>query len=126
MRFIIPIQNVSDIITNSSSEIFICKSENPDETVSLLRDVLSIVYENLKKANEHAGRNIYSYYGETIDDIMTISVATRDFSDSDYNYEYKKGDVLIESTDDNSIPSVIMDFIHEFFAWDKINRKHLG
>lgn len=126
MKFIIPIQNISDIITNSSSEIFICKSENPEETVELLREVLSSVYDNLKKANDHAGRNTFSYYGGTIDDIMTISVATHDFTDSYFNYKYKKGDILIESTDDNSIPPLIMDFIHEFFTWDKINRTHLG
>lgn len=126
MRIIIPIQNISDIITNSSSEIFVCKTDNPEYTINLLREVLSSVYDNLKKANDHAGRNTFSYYGETIDDLMTISIASHDFKDSNYNYEYKKGDVIIESTDDNSIPDMLMQFIWHFFKWDECKQIHLG
>lgn len=125
-RIIIPIQTISDIITNSSSEIFICKSDNAEYTVELLNEVLNSIYENYKKARDHAGSNTYSYYGETLSDILTISIAKHDESDNFYNYKITKGDVLIESTEDNSIPSIIMDFIHEFFKWDDIKRVHLG
>lgn len=125
-KIIIHIQNISDIITNSSSEIFICKSDNAEQTVELLKEVLTNIYENYKKARDHAGNNTYSYYGESLSDILTISIADRDENDNYFNYQIKKGDVIIESTDDNSIPIIIMDFIHEFFAWDKINRIHLG
>jgi hypothetical protein len=125
-RISIPIQTISDIITNSSSEIFICKSDNAEQTVELLEEVLESVYENYKKAQDHAGSNTYSYYGETLSDILTISIAKHDESDVFYNYKITKGDVLIESTGDNSIPPIIMDFIEHFFQWDKVKRVHLG
>ena len=125
-KIIIKIQNISDVITNSSSEIFICQSETPEQTIELIREVLGDVYENLKKARSNAGRNTYSYYGETLDDILTIDIADEEYSDNFYNYSYKKGDILIESTSDNSIPSIIMDFIYEFFSWNNVERFHLG
>lgn len=125
-KTVIKIQNISDVITNSSSEIFICQSETPEQTIELIREVLGDVYENLQKARSNADRNTYSYYGESLDDILTISIADADYSDNFYNYSYKKGDILIESTSDNSIPTIIMDFIYEFFSWDKVERYHLG
>lgn len=125
-KITIKIQNISDVITNSSSEIFICKSNTPEDTAELIRDVLTSVYENLKRARDNAGRNTYAYYGETLDDLMDIYVAQKDYTDSGWGYSYKEGDIIIESTEDNSIPSILMDFIYEFFSWDNIERHHLG
>lgn len=126
MKLAINVQNVSDVITNSSSEIFICQSDNPEQTALLVEEVLTNVYENLKRARDNAGNNTYSYYGESLDDLMTIYVADRDYTDDGWGYSYKKGDVIIESQSENSIPSIMMDFIYEFFAWDKCKRIHLG
>lgn len=123
---IIKIQNISDVITNSSSEIFICKSDNAEQTIELLEEVLESVYENYKKAQDHAGSNTYGYYGETLSDILTISVAEDDYTDEWYGYKINKGDVLIESVTDNSIPGIIMDFIELFFKWNNVKRVHLG
>ena len=123
---IIKIQNISDVITNSSSEIFICKSDNSEQTIELLEEVLTSVYENYKKAQDHAGSNTYSYYGESLSDILTIRTADNDYTDSWYGYNITKGDVIIESTSDNSIPIIIMDFIELFFKWDNVKRVHLG
>ena len=124
--FFIKIQNISDVITNSSSEIFICKSDNSEQTIELLEEVLTSVYENYKKAQDHAGSNTYSYYGESLSDILTIRTADDDYTDSWYGYNISKGDVIIESTSDNSIPIIIMDFIELFFKWDNVKRVHLG
>ena len=123
---IIKIQNISDVITNSSSEIFICKSDNSEQTIELLEEVLTSVYENYKKAQDHAGYNTYSYYGESLSDILTIRIADDDYTDSWYGYNISKGDVIIESTTDNSIPIIIMDFIELFFKWDNVKQVHLG
>jgi hypothetical protein len=57
---------------------------------------------------------------------MTIYVADHDYTDDGWGYSYKKGDIIIESQSENSIPSIMMDFIYEFFAWDKCKRIHLG
>lgn len=124
--FVIKIQNISDVITNSSSEIFICKSNNSEQTIELLEEVLTSVYENYKKAQDHAGSNTYGYYGESLSDILTIRTADDDYTDSWYGYNISKGDVIIESTSDNSIPIIIMDFIELFFKWDNVKRVHLG
>ena len=124
--FVIKIQNISDVITNSSSEIFICKSDNSEQTIELLEEVLTSVYENYKKARDHGGFNTYSYYGESLSDILTIRIADDDYKDSWYGYNISKGDVIIESTSDNSIPIIIMDFIELFFKWDDVKRVHLG
>jgi hypothetical protein len=125
-KFIIPIQNISDVITNSSSEIFICQTDNPDEVAETIKEVLTSVYDNLKKARSCSGKNTLSLYEENLDDILSISIADDDYTDASWGYSYKKGDIIIESEYDNSIPSILMDFIYEFFAWDKVTRRHLG
>lgn len=125
-KFIIPIQNISDVITNSSSEIFICQTDNPEQVVEIIKEVLTSVYENFRKARSCSGKNTFSLYEETLDEIMSIYVADSDFTDSGWGYSYKKGDIVIESEYDNSIPSILMDFIYEFFAWNKVQRYHLG
>ena len=125
-KFIIPIQNVSDVITNSSSEIFICKSNKPEETVALLREVLESVYENYKIARKHADGEDVPFYGETIDELMTIDISDKEYTDKYWGYTVHEGDVVIESTSDNSIPEILMNFIHEFFQWGDVERTHLG
>ena len=125
-KIVIPIQNISDVVTNSSSEIFICKTFDAENTVETLKEVLTSVYENYKKANDHAGRNTYAYYGENLDSILEIYIANSDSTDTFYNYSIEKGDVIIESTGENSIPPIIMDFIFEFFDYKSVERIHLG
>lgn len=125
-KFIIPIQNISDVITNSSSEIFICQTDNPEEVAETIKEVLTTVYDSLKKARSCSGKNTMALYEDDLDGILSISVADNDYTDSGWGYSYKKGDIIIESEYDNSIPSILMDFIHEFFAWDKVTRHHLG
>lgn len=125
-KFIIPIQNVSDVITNSSSEIFVCKSNNPEETVELLRETLESVYENYKKARKHANGEDVPFYGETIDELMTIYISDEEYTDKYWGYTVHEGDIVIESTSDNSIPETLMNFIYEFFQWGDVERTHLG
>lgn len=125
-KIILPIQNISDVITNSSSEIFVCKSNNPEETEALLREVLESVYENYKIARKHADGKDVPFYGETIDELMTIYVSDEEYTDKYWGYTVHEGDVVIESTSDNSIPEILMNFIYEFFQWGDVERRHLG
>ena len=125
-KIILPIQNISDVITNSSSEIFVCKSNNPEETVALLREVLESVYENYKIARKHANGEDVPFYGETIDELMTIYISDEDYTDKYWGYTVHEGNVVIESTSDNSIPEVLMNFIYDFFDYNSIERTHLG
>jgi hypothetical protein len=125
-KFLIPIQNISDVITNSSSEIFICQTDNPKEVAETIKEVLTTVYDSLKKARSCSGKNTLALYEENLDGILSITVADNDYTDSGWGYSYKKGDIIIESEYDNSIPSILMDFIYEFFAWNKVEQHHLG
>lgn len=125
-KFIIPIQNISDVITNSSSEIFICQTDNPEEVAETIKEVLTTVYDSLKKARSCSGKNTMALYEENLDDILSISVADNDYTDLGWGYSYEKGDIIIESEYDNSIPSILMDFIYEFFAWNNVEHHHLG
>ena len=111
------IQSFSDIITNSSSELFIIHSpkENGDKITEFLQGV-------------------YDLLGKDIDEDMYIEpVGTSEIHEvADYGYSCKKGDLLIWSQKDNSIPSPIMDLIEglpyliETIPWNSIERHHLG
>ena len=125
-KIIIPVQNISDVITNSSSEIFICQTDNPEEVANTMREVLSAVYENFRTARSCSKKNTLGLYEKNLDDILSISIANSDYYDNSWGISYKKGDIIVESQYDNSIPSILMDFIYEFFDWDKVQQHHLG
>jgi hypothetical protein len=50
-------------------------------------------------------------------------VAELNVSDKDYGYNYKKGDIIIESSSDNSIPWRLQEDISDVF---NAVRHHLG
>jgi hypothetical protein len=93
------IQSISDIITNSSSEVFIIDSDNNEKIISFIQD-----------ACEH--------FGYDMSDIMTVDIADKDDNFVWFNkaYPYKKGNLVIESTYDNSIPGLIWDLINNL-SW---------
>lgn len=110
------IQSFSDIITNSSSELFIIR--NPKEEGEKITEFLQGIYDLLVR---------------DIDDDMIISPA--DSSDiaqaKEHGYTVKKGDLVIWSTRDNSIPWGIMDLIEGLpslfnISYGSVERYHLG
>lgn len=110
------IQSFSDIITNSSSELFIIK--NPKEKREKIIEFLEGIYELLQI---------------NIDDEMIIGLADKDDIDEAkaYGYTVKKGDMIIWSTGDNSIAYPIMDLIEGLdylfnLPYGSIERHHLG
>ena len=112
------IQSISDIITNSSSEVFIIDSDNNEKIMSFLQDIC-----------EHFGYNI--------SEIMSMYIADEDGSVVwfDEVYRYKKGDLVIDTTYDNSIPYIIYHLLDNL-SWNKppvigdinidVTRIHLG
>lgn len=101
-------QSVSDIITNSSSEVFVVR--------------------NLKSRNQELQELITSVMtaaGLEIDDILSFEVASTDGKIDGWNIKYKKGDMLIWSADENSIPYWLMEFIEQL-NYNHISRYHLG
>ena len=113
------IQSISDIITNSSSEVFIIDSDNNEKIKSFLEDLC-----------EHFGYNL--------SDIMELYIADGGsyISWCGEVYHYKEGDLLVESVYDNSIPSFIYHILDDL-KWCKppiiesvnindLTRIHLG
>lgn len=111
------IQSISDIITNSSSEVFIIDSNKHQLISQFLKEICEL-------------------FGYDINRIMEFESATKDGKIEGWDIKYKKGNLLIHSSDENSIPSIIMTLIEEL-EWDyservkamnikEVRRKHLG
>ena len=111
------IQSISDIITNSSSEVFIIDSERHDKIEDFLTDVCNI-------------------FGWRIDDLMSFDSANQDGVIDGWGIEYKKDNLLIWSCEENSIPYILMQIIEEL-PWisaptldgvkvNNVKREHLG
>lgn len=107
----IKIQSISDIITNSSSEVFVIETNKHAEVAKFIEDVCNI-------------------FGVNMHSIMEFDSATKNCRVG-YDLKCKKGDLVIHSIDDNSIPSVIMNIIEEL-DWNshlpeikKLNIKHV-
>lgn len=109
------IQSISDIITNSSSEVFIIDSNRHQLVSQFLKEICEV-------------------FGYDINRIMEFESATKD--GKIWDIKYKKGNLLIHSSNENSIPSIIMTLIEEL-AWDysekvkemnikSVRREHLG
>lgn len=100
-------QSASDIITNSSSEVFIArnlKSKN--------QEIIELIQNVAKAANLD------------LDEILEFEIASED-ERIDSRIKCRKGDLLIWSVDDNSIPYWLMEFISSL-DYDNISRYHLG
>lgn len=120
MKKSLNIQSVSDIITNSSSEVFVIKGAGKyqEEVEKFLHEVMRVL-----------GWEGDPAYG------FSVTEASQDFSDRYYEYGYKEGDLVIESDSDNSIPYIIMEIIDDLcyipqfkdkIKYCDISRHHLG
>ena len=112
------IQSISDIITNSSSEVFVVSTDKHAEVAEFIKNICDI-------------------FGVNMNEIMEFDSATENGYIKGWDIKYKKGDLIIESTDDNTIPGIIMNIIEEL-SWSNhlpnlkplniknVNRYHLG
>lgn len=87
------IQSISDIITNSSSEVFVISTNKHAEVASFIKDICNV-------------------FGVDMDDIMEFESATKN-GRVGYDLKHKAGDLIIYSTGDNTIPGVIINLIEE-------------
>lgn len=100
MKRLIKVQSASDVITNSSSEIFIVSS-NSEDRQKLAEDIREMLEVICKAAG----------YGD-LEDTLTVEVFNESFRNKGWKgHTANKGDILIRSTEDNSIPGFIMDFL---------------
>lgn len=111
------IQSISDIITNSSSEVFIVDADNHDKLIEFISDICNV-------------------FGWDVNDLMTFEAPAQDGDISGWDIEYKADSLLIWSQGENSIPWSIMAILEEL-PWlqapamaqinvKSVNRHHLG
>lgn len=123
MRFPIHIQSISDLITNSSSEVFICSVDctNTEALRTEIEDLINSLMELLGYEDDN-------YYCGA-----TVEIADSDGIVDGWDIQYKKGDILIWSKDENSIPWNIMNILCDLEYLKKfenrvtnVERHHLG
>ena len=107
------ILSVSDVITNSSSEVFIVHSK-PEFQDSINEEVPEL----LKKICEAVE--------EDIEEMLCCLVSPVTGVNKDWGYYYNEKDLIIESISDNSIPGWLMDFIQEIPYLSKFRDRFYG
>lgn len=106
-----------DVITNSSTELFVCQG---DKSAEMVREILEEKWKAFKE--------LYGYR-EELSKILEVKVwgeknAKKDIARmssndmewvKDYGVKVKDGDICIIGTEDNSIPWEFFDVIEKFF-----------
>lgn len=123
---VIPIHSTIDLITNSSTEIFV---SSINKSIDVIRDILSQEWEKWKENNEMDG-----VYGN-LDSILTVSMEdtkglyndTMKHWDSGFAKKYKNYAkvLVVQGIEDNSIPYEFFDTIEDVLGLNS-NRYHLG
>lgn len=113
MKTDINILSISDVITNSSSEVFIIhgKPEFQDELNEEIPELLEVLCESI---------------GLDIHEIAYFETSDSSFVDQDWHYTVEKNDLLIYSQSDNSIPLWLMEFIDCLYNFPKFQSKFSG
>lgn len=101
-----------DVITNSSTELFVCDT---DKTIEMVEEIIQSIVDS-------------TGFG-TIGDFTVRKYTKEDFDqhDSEWSYGYEKecniGKIIIEGSSDNSIPYELFDILEHKFEADSY---HLG
>jgi len=120
--FVVSIHSFVDVITNSSTELFVASGE---KSADMVRGILEEKWPYYKALYNDTG-------SEALSDCLTVTLADEE-TVKDYHENWaddypslkhlKVGDVLITGTDDNSIPYKFFDVIEDSF---NCKRYHLG
>ncbi len=105
--------SISDVITNSSSEVFIIHSK-PEFQDEINQEIPELLKE------------ICDLFEEDIDDILFTEVSDETYIDNDWYYYVHKNDLLIHSTSDNTIPGWLMSMIENLPWTNKFKDKFQG
>lgn len=108
------ILSVSDVITNSSSEVFIIHSKPEVDN--------SEIYEEIKELLD----SICELTGIDPSDCYTTDIAENSYIDEDWYYSVEEGDTVIESISDNTIPGWLMNFIEDILYMPRFKDKFSG
>lgn len=122
MKIIIPVHSFVDVITNSSSELFVLDT---NKSVEMVENIIINYWNQIREEKNFDG------YPSNISDILTVEVESgksllKTFKDWDFNarnINSKRSYIVINSTKSNSIPWELIEFIELTF---KAERWHLG
>ena len=121
--YVIDTHSLVDVITNSSSEIFVC---NTDKSLMMVEELLKMMLEVWKLAVE--GQEYYSK--ETLENqysyeqVFHVYVYTKErhekamnsqWGSDDYEKEENIGKIIISSASDNSIPYALNQLVEDAF-----------
>jgi hypothetical protein len=114
-----------DVITNSSTELFVC---NTDKTLSQISDILKELLSDWNRQNKFNWA-----YRDVFQDPVVVTKNNIEKIENDCCYgfddkytprrNYLMGNIVIYGVDDNSIPYDLFDEIEQVF---NANRYHLG
>ena len=107
------ILSISDVITNSSSEVFIihAKPEFQDEINQEIPEFL---------------KEVCDIFEEDIEDMLYTEISDETYIDEEWYYYVHKNDLLIHSNSDNTIPDWLMNIIDDLPWINKFKDKFQG
>lgn len=105
--------SISDVITNSSSEVFVIHAK-PEFQKEINEEIPELLTQ------------VCNIFDLDINDTMEFNVSDKTYIDEGWYYYVNKGDLLIYSTEDNSIPSWLMDLIGSLPYIPKFRNKFSG
>jgi hypothetical protein len=128
------LHSISDIVTNSSTEIFVIPADKKVTAEEFLAD-MEPIWEAWKKRKLESSETWGSYYGVCEDtkfrDIIDIFVANKDVKETytgyknreETFYQYNSGDLVVRGSEDNIIPYALFSLIDDMFDAEHY---HLG
>ena len=127
--FVLRPHSVVDLITNSSSELFVYTGEKSVEAVEdIIKDLIKLNNDKVDLAEKFSKKDFYGWR-TTYDDAFggvfvapTDSKNSQEFSEGYYGVDYSKGDIIVNSNGDNSIPWEIQEALENL----GFRRYHLG
>jgi hypothetical protein len=117
-KIVIPIHSMVDVITNSSTELFVLDTE---KSVEVVREILE---EAIDLHNKATGENLV--FDNVFEDpyLGSPALALTGWKEH-YTSKFEQG-IIIRGANDNSIPFWIQEFLESVFGWKNIERFHLG
>lgn len=120
--FLLSIDSIVDIITNSSSDLFVC---NTKATLKMLKKML---IDLIKLYNKHTNtenkfNNIFGeiWIAENISEVNDKLYNIYGREEIYHSLKFNKNIIVIESADDNSIPFIIQEWIEEVFCAERFH-----
>lgn len=128
--FINNIHSMIDVITNSSTELFVCVNE---KNILLIKSVLELEWKNYIKENPilYDFEDKVVYNEKSVWEVLQVRTGLRESEEEnleegyDWGYEdlVHEDTIIIEGLEDNSIPFEFIEIIEDIF---NVRRFHLG